>query len=366
MHKETQSAAGRRWQLLLVSLLTVGVTGSVWAGDDGERIRIEKKVINLPCSGVAGDGDAPMGMAVRSRGFLGVELTKLTPELRRHFGVPEDVGIMIGKIVEDSAAFRAGLAVGDIISQADGQEVGGAWDLTSVIRSKGGGDVMDLEYWRDGKVHQVSVTLDEKEGCVFDLGSTIHHLGELGEHLPEISIQGLQISEEAMSEAMEALRNIDWEEHLGHLEDLEIDVDIEEQMEELKEQMEELEKRLSVESKHFEKEMERSIKEREKVMREHHKARIQAEKAARKEMIQAQKEARRAMLEAQREQHEAIREMQREQRELAREREEEAREAMEEAREEAEEAALEAAEEAREAAEEIREAAEEGGDSVWL
>jgi len=362
MDKQSPSQTSHRWRLLLASLLTVGVTGSVWAGDGDERVRIER-VINLPCAEAAGEGGTPFGMAVRNRGFLGVELTQLTPELRQHFGVPQDVGIMISKIVDDSAAFRAGLAVGDILSQVDGDEIGGPWELTSAIRGKRGGDVVDIEYWRDGRVHQVSVTLDEKEGCVFDLGSTIHHLGELGEHLPEIQMEGLRISEEAMSEAMEALRNIDWSEHLKGLEEIELDLDLDEQMEALHEQMEALEKRLSLETEHLEKEMKVGAQERGRVMKEHHKARIKAEKNARKEMIRAQKEARRAMAEAQREQAEAVREIAQElaeeQHEMAREIQEAAREAAEEAREEAEEAALDAAEE-------VREEAEEGGQTFWL
>ena len=341
-----------RWKLLVASLLTVGVVGSAWAGDgDGERIRIEKKVVHSPCSAEGGAG--PFGGGeVQSRGFLGVELTQLTADLRRHFGVPEDVGVMIGKVVDDSAAFRSGLVVGDIITAADGREVDGPWELTSAIRGKKGGEALDLEYWRDGRLNQVTVMLDEKEGCVFDLGSVMHSLEGLGENWPEIQMEALELSGEAMEQAMEALKNIDWGQQLEALEDLEIDLQMEEQMEELKIQMEELEKRLSMESEHVQRELRESLKDKERVLRDQRKAQIKAEKAARKEMIRAQEEARRAMEEARQAQAEKVREMREEQRrqveEVRREAEEMHREAMEEAEEqarEAEEAALEAAEE---------------------
>ncbi len=347
----------QRWKLLVASLLTVGVVGSAWAGDgDGERIRIEKKMIHSPC-GAHGGGEGPFGGGeVQSRGFLGVELTQLTSDLRRHFGVPEDSGVMIGKVVDDSAAFRSGLVVGDIITSADGKEVDGPWKLTSAIRSKKGGEALDLEYWRDGRLNQVTVLLDEKEGCVFDLGSMMHSLEGLGENWPEIQMEALELSGEAMEQAMEALKNIDWEQQLEALKDIEIDLEIESQMEELQLQMEELEKRLSMESEHVQRELREGLKEKERALRDQHKAKIKAEKTARKEMLRAQQEARRALEEARREQAEHVKELREEQRrqveELRREAQEERREAMEEMRREAEDRAREAEDEAREAAEE--------------
>ena len=349
MSTQNPSQMSHRWKLLVASLLTVGAVGSVWAGEGDERLRIEKRVIHRPCEGAHGAGESPFGMEVRSRGFLGVELTQLTSDLRRHFGVPEEVGVMVGKIVDDSAAFRAGLAVGDIITGVNGEQVDGPWELTSAIRGKKGGEVVDLEYWRDGRLNQVTVTLDEKEGCVFDLGSMVHRLEDLGDHLPEIQMHALELSGEAMEEAMEALKSIDWEKQLEALEDLEIDVQMEKQMEDLQIQMEELEKRLSMESEHLNREMKQGLKDKERVLRDQRKAQIKAEISARKEMQRAQEEARRALEEAHREQADRARALAEEHRELE-----------EEVRREAERARREAEEQAREAEERAREAAEQG------
>lgn len=126
-------------------------------------------------------------------GFLGIQLTDLTPELRAHFGVAEDEGVMVAKTVDDSAAFRAGLAAGDIITSVDGETVSSSRDLTQAIRSREEGESVSLEVWRDGSFTTIAATLDEyemphrthravfidcddeEEDCNFDISGYIGH-----------------------------------------------------------------------------------------------------------------------------------------------------------------------------------------------
>ena len=42
------------------------------------------------------------------RGYLGVQLVEMTPDLRTHFGAPADAGVFIGKVEKDSPAAKAG------------------------------------------------------------------------------------------------------------------------------------------------------------------------------------------------------------------------------------------------------------------
>jgi len=111
------------------------------SGEDCERqIRIEKlgdgshtmHVGDHEMVWIEGDDDGAhhysFGSGFEGRGgFLGVQLTDLTAELRTHFGVAADAGVMVAKVVDDSAAFRAGLAAGDIITRVDGESIGSSW-----------------------------------------------------------------------------------------------------------------------------------------------------------------------------------------------------------------------------------------------
>jgi len=127
-----------------------------------------KKVIDGDHKWIGADGGHGMKMMMRGPGgkggFLGVGLTELTPELRAHFGVPESAGVMVSKVVDDSAAQSAGVQVGDIITLVDSKEVASGGALSHAIGSHEGGETVTLEVWRDGRVQQLSATLGENEG----------------------------------------------------------------------------------------------------------------------------------------------------------------------------------------------------------
>jgi len=116
-----------------------------WIGEDGENHFVK------------------MMHGAHKGGFLGVGLTELTPELRAHFGVPEDAGVMVSKIVDDSPAQRAGIRVGDIITLVDGEAVGSGAGLAGEIGGHADGESVIVEVWRDGVAQQISATLDERE-----------------------------------------------------------------------------------------------------------------------------------------------------------------------------------------------------------
>lgn len=124
-------------------------------GGDGEHVWISKD------GGT--DGNVFIHALDGKGGFLGVQLMEMTAELRDHFDVGADGGVMVSKVVEDSAAFRAGLEVGDIVSAVNGEGVGSARQLTRAISAHEAGETVDLEVWRDGLVQTLSATLGENE-----------------------------------------------------------------------------------------------------------------------------------------------------------------------------------------------------------
>ncbi len=129
----------------------------IFVGDDGEARAIEGDHVWV------GEGGHRMILAHGGSGaFLGVATTDLTPELRRHFGVPEDAGVLVSKVVEDSAAAAAGVLVGDILTLVDGETVASQGQLLRAIRSREPGVAVVLELWRDGSVRSVTATLGEQ------------------------------------------------------------------------------------------------------------------------------------------------------------------------------------------------------------
>jgi len=124
---------------------------------------------------------APGDMVVRierdhHRGYLGVELIEMTPELREHFGAPRDAGVLIGKVEKDSPAAKAGLQVGDIVTAAGGSRIESTGDLSRAVRGKKAGETVPLELSRDRTRKQVTVTVGQRpdrEIRIGDLGPLI-------------------------------------------------------------------------------------------------------------------------------------------------------------------------------------------------
>lgn len=222
-----------------------------------EERKVVREVIELedcPHVQVLGSGGVKM-LSLSPRGFLGVEASNLTPELRRHFGVDEDRGVLVSRVVEDSAASAAGLRVGDVVTVVGGEVIGSSSHLGRAIRRLEGGATVDVEYWRDGSPSTVTATIEERERCSFDLGDYLHTLDldsldfealDLDE-LPRLGDLGFAISGETLESAMESVRDAlesqDWESHLQHLQNIDLE-GIEDRMEEVQERLQELETRL--------------------------------------------------------------------------------------------------------------------------
>ena len=111
-----------------------------------------------------------------SRAFLGVQTVELTPELRQHFQVPSEVGIMIARITSDSPAEQCGLQVGDILTAVDGEPVSSSTELVRAIGESDVGSSTLIEIWRNGKIQTVTANLVEREGPWVDIRQ--FHLGD--------------------------------------------------------------------------------------------------------------------------------------------------------------------------------------------
>jgi membrane-associated protease RseP (regulator of RpoE activity) len=95
------------------------------------------------------------------RPLLGVQLVEVTEELRLHLGGDEASGVLVSKVVEDSAAEEAGIEVGDLIVAIGGDEVESAGDIRRALQSRQG-ETFDVELIRDGRPLSLTVTIAER------------------------------------------------------------------------------------------------------------------------------------------------------------------------------------------------------------
>ena len=276
----TQIRPGRRPSLraatvsVLLALLSTAALQAAGGGDkdkakdkDKEQYRIVREPALIlrgdrhggPCRIVAMGNGSGYTVLDSSHGYLGAELMSLTPELRRHFGLPdEDAGVMVGKVMEDSPAARAGVEVGDVVTRFDGETVRTSGDLTRAVRRRKTGDTVDLEVWRDGRQVTLSAALEERERCAFDLapllGDLKLELGELDDLGVELGGLGLDVSTEVLDGVAvtlrEALESGELKDRLRELEKIDLS-NLEERMEALRGRLEEVEEELEEQGLHL-------------------------------------------------------------------------------------------------------------------
>jgi len=95
------------------------------------------------------------------RGMLGVQIQDLTPELAEAMDVKTSDGALVSTVVEGSAAEKAGLKQGDIITAIDNTPVSDASTLRNRVGLKRIGETVSLKILRDGKEKVLKATIGD-------------------------------------------------------------------------------------------------------------------------------------------------------------------------------------------------------------
>jgi serine protease Do len=116
-----------------------------------------------------------------SHARLGVMVQDLDQSLAESFGLTRPDGALVSSVEPESAAAKAGLKAGDVITQIGATPVKRAGDLSSEIGMKAPGTRMTVKVWRDKATRDIEVALTgasvEKEGATADSGQENGRLG---------------------------------------------------------------------------------------------------------------------------------------------------------------------------------------------
>ena len=96
------------------------------------------------------------------RGMLGVIMQNLTPELARAFGSDIHQGVVISQVVENSAASKAGLKAGDVVSTINGDTVKSASAMRNMVGLMRVGDKMNITVVRNGENKILTATIEDE------------------------------------------------------------------------------------------------------------------------------------------------------------------------------------------------------------
>lgn len=95
------------------------------------------------------------------RGWLGVSIQKVTPELAKQFALKDEVGALVGDVVEDGPAEKAGLQRGDIIFEYDGKKIEEPYILRNMVANTLPGEQHTMKVLRDGKAKTMTIIIGE-------------------------------------------------------------------------------------------------------------------------------------------------------------------------------------------------------------
>jgi len=213
----------------------------------------EKFDVFVPARGHQGGGQRRFFLAAPfGRGYLGIQLMHLTPELRIHFGVSEEAGVMVAKVEPDSPAEQAGIQVGDILTEVDGNPIDSPMKLGRYIRGKEEGDSVSLALWRDGSGQAVFLTITEQERNAVWLGGPDFPVPE--NHVLSGPAEGLAPAwdppeditialDEAMGNLEEHFNSEEWQERLERIKSMDW-VGVQKRMKEIETRLRALEREL--------------------------------------------------------------------------------------------------------------------------
>ena len=158
-----------------------GNSGGALVNVKGELIGINTAIFSQS-GGNMGIGFAvPSGMA-RSvleqlikggkvvRGWLGVSIQDLSPELAQQFGLTETKGVLVSEVLDGSPAKRAGLDRGDVILEYDRKPVESPSQLRNAVARTTVGKKVTIKYVRDKQMKTIDIAIDEQPKSIAKAG----------------------------------------------------------------------------------------------------------------------------------------------------------------------------------------------------
>ncbi|MGC1522388.1 MAG: DegQ family serine endoprotease [Steroidobacteraceae bacterium] len=116
----------------------------------------------IPVNMVKGVVDQLIKYGQVKRGVLGVNIYAVTPDIAKEFGVAESSGALVAGVAPGSAAERAGVKTGDIITSINGVPMKDAGELRNTIGMLRIGDKVEIGLLRDGKPRKLTALIAER------------------------------------------------------------------------------------------------------------------------------------------------------------------------------------------------------------
>jgi serine protease Do len=96
-----------------------------------------------------------------TRGWLGVQIQEVSPELAGSFGLEAPLGALVAEIEDGSPASHAGIRSGDVITSFGGKAIGNSGELPPLVAATPPGTEVPIQLWRKGGRREVAVVVEQ-------------------------------------------------------------------------------------------------------------------------------------------------------------------------------------------------------------
>lgn len=134
----------------------IGINTAIISGNTGGNVGIGFAIPINVAKGILKDLKEK-GMV--TRGWLGVMIQKITPDLAESFKLDQTEGALVGDVIPNSPAEKAGIQRGDVIVKFDGHEVKTMESLPKIVGGTAPGKAVRVEVIRDGSKKTLKVTI---------------------------------------------------------------------------------------------------------------------------------------------------------------------------------------------------------------
>lgn len=139
----------------------IGVTSAKFSGTSSSGATIEGLGFAIPINTALKVAyDLVDHGYVRGQAYLGVEVSTLNAKTAAYYGLP--AGPRVETVIEDSAAQKAGLQVGDIITAINDVKTTTYPEMLAVLKKHKAGETVELKIYRAGAEMTLTAVLDEK------------------------------------------------------------------------------------------------------------------------------------------------------------------------------------------------------------
>jgi len=97
---------------------------------------------------------------VTNKAYMGITPQTMTAQMAQQYRYDVSEGVFVCSVDPDSAADKAGLKLGDVITKMDDKDIASCEDLVAAKKSYSAGDTVTLTVYREGKTIEVELTFD--------------------------------------------------------------------------------------------------------------------------------------------------------------------------------------------------------------